>query len=109
MQGNILDLLLTNSPEHIVSVKVDSGGAPLETDHYAVHFGIIGHIDRDRSRENSREVYNFSKTDMEGLSDYISWNKTSAVTWMWRMLKLCGYASVASSWKRCILSPLLSN
>ena len=64
--GNILDLVLTNDEELVLNVRTTS--APVESDHLAVHFDIIG-----PSTESVGSCFkDFAKADFQSISTNLS-------------------------------------
>ena len=68
-QGNILDLVLTNQLSATTNVEVCSDSMPLASDHFPIFVSISNFNATDHS-SNSKEVLNYSKTDICGLVDY---------------------------------------
>lgn len=69
-RGNILDLVLTNNLEMLANVRVCCDHFQIETDHYPIYLDILQHT-LVKSSTPVREVYNYSKTDLDGLTDYL--------------------------------------
>ena len=71
IQGNILDLVVTNSPHLVSNLTVTNNILPfLKTDHFLISFEVIQSIKPAHSMFSST-VPDFSKADLEGLSSYL--------------------------------------
>lgn len=68
--GNILDLVLTNQPSIITNVEVCSDPLPLASDHFPIFLDITNNTLK-KCIPSTREVYNYRKTDIRGLVDYL--------------------------------------
>ena len=71
IRGNILDLVLTNSPDHVTNLTVHSPEYQCVTsDHYLISFTTsLKHL---VSTPTTKEVFNYAKGDYSGLSEYLS-------------------------------------
>lgn len=69
-QGNILDLLLTNSPSSVAGISVSNSNFTIASDHFPIYFTIEESV-RISTNASPKEVYNYSKTDFQGLTDYL--------------------------------------
>ena len=73
--GNILDLLLCNSPQVISDVKVQERYEILSSDHFSIQFNIKFHCKRLKC--SKRKMYNFKKANWEDLNKdlrQVNWN-----------------------------------
>ena len=69
--GNILDLVLTNSPEHVLHLSVHSPEYQcITSDHYLITFSI--NFKFSTHSTSTKEFFNFSKGDYNGLTEYLS-------------------------------------
>ena len=66
IEGNILDLLLTNSESYIDNVIVHERDYFCKSDHFAISFSIKVRVDLKKALK--RSVYNFKKGDIDGLN-----------------------------------------
>ena len=74
-QGRTLDLLLTNVPKMVSSVKVLGAGEVCSSDHHGIAFDL--NINVKKKIPCKREIYNFKKADWDGLiSDlkHVDWD-----------------------------------
>ena len=76
--GNVLDLALTNQPNIIEDFNVCYDSLPFTSDHFPVFLNITVKSLRE-SAISSHLVYNYSKTDIDGLED----------CWLDQYLDLC--------------------
>jgi hypothetical protein len=65
IQGNRLDLLLSNSPERIINVYVEEDSFP--SDHFLINFSLDTMI--KLTPEPPRSVFNYKRADWAGLRD----------------------------------------
>ena len=70
IRGNILDLVLTNSPDHVTNLTVHPPEYQCATsDHYLITFTTsFKHL---VSTPTTKEVFNYAKGDYNGLSEYL--------------------------------------
>ena len=68
--GNILDLVLTNIPEYLQDIKVVKTNSPIASDHCPTYFSLKTGV-QSFIKEKCREVYNYSKMDIQGVYDYL--------------------------------------
>uniref|UniRef100_A0A1X7TQC6 Endonuclease/exonuclease/phosphatase domain-containing protein n=1 Tax=Amphimedon queenslandica TaxID=400682 RepID=A0A1X7TQC6_AMPQE len=92
--GNILDLLLTNSPDYISNININN--CHDLSDHFPVLFNIT--ISYVSYQSKSKEVYNYSKVDTDGLSSYL-YSLDHTATFL-----PCDVDSAWSSFKHCVSS-----
>ena len=90
--GNILDLVLTNSPDHVTNLLVHPPDYHCVTsDHYLITFTIT--FEHLVSSPTIYEVFNFTKGDYTGLSKYLlshdlsSIYNSSNIEEIWHLLK----------------------
>ena len=90
--GNILDLALTNSPEHVTNLLVHPPDYQCVTsDHYLITFTIT--FEHLVSSPTINEVFYFIKGDYTGLSEYLlscdlsSIYNSSGIEEIWHLLK----------------------
>ena len=70
IRGNLLDLVLTNSPDHVTNLIVHPPEYQCATsDHYLITFTTnFKHL---VSTPTTKEVFNYSKGDYNGLSEHL--------------------------------------
>lgn len=68
--GNILDVLLTNSPQTLSNVIVGDENSVCKSDHFPINFSILANV--RRKRPVKREIYNFKKADWAKLNSELS-------------------------------------
>ena len=68
-QGNILDLILTNSPDKISNISLDPS---MISDHYKISFDVevTKHLNKGTG-ENNLEIDCYSRADLVGLEEYL--------------------------------------
>ena len=64
--GNILDVLLTNSPQSLSNIIVGDENSVCKSDHFPINFNILANV--RRKRPVKREIYNFKKADWAKLN-----------------------------------------
>ena len=64
--GNILDVLLTNSPQTLSNISVGDENSVCKSDHFPINFNISANV--RRTRPVKREIYNFQKADWAKLN-----------------------------------------
>ena len=94
IQGNILDLILTDAPEHVTNVRVHShNDMSLHSDHYVISLSFLLHQPSPIYRAVPTHSFLFSKADWSGLCDFLFDSnlteniKLSDVDSMWKSLK----------------------
>ena len=65
-KGNILDNILTDKPELISGLTVDSSQKPCGSDHYPIFFKLK--LNAKRKRPCKRKIYNFKQADWSNLN-----------------------------------------
>ena len=69
-KGNLLDLLITNSPVLIQDLNVSSNSLPFATDHYLILWKI-GTTLSQYSKTKSCFIFNFSRANYEGIASHL--------------------------------------
>ena len=67
--GNILDIVLTNTPEAVFNVNV-APFSPLRSDHFAVTFRLSYYVPVTSS-SSAKSLFDYSKADWTGLLEYL--------------------------------------
>ena len=70
--GNILDLLLTDSPQIISNINICDSNEYIKSDHFAIKFDTSMPNSITCLRPKKRVVYNYKKANWEGLNNYLS-------------------------------------
>ena len=73
--GNILDILLTNSPEIISDIEVTEENEICKSDHFGILFFVDIKVSRKKSRK--RKIFNFKKAKWDDLNNklrHVNWN-----------------------------------
>ena len=65
LRGSILDLVITNSPDLITSMQVDSNICSNFSDHYLISFSIL--CTRLCTPIRETKIFHYSRADLEGL------------------------------------------
>ena len=65
-QGNILDIILTDKPEHIHDIKVDNDSGFGGSDHYPLFCNLK--LNARRKTSKKRCIFNFNKANWDGIS-----------------------------------------
>ncbi len=73
-KGNILDVVLTDKPEHVTDLSVDSKHGVCGSDHYAITFKL--NINAKRKKACKRKIYNFKRANWLNLN-----NALSSINW----------------------------
>ena len=68
--GNILDVLLTNSPQSLTNVVVNEENSFCSSDHFPISFSLKANVRRKQSVK--RHIYNFKKADWKNLNSELS-------------------------------------
>ena len=88
-KGNILDVVLTDKPEHVTGLSIDSKHGLCGSDHYAVTFKL--NINAKRKKACKRKIYNFKRANWFNLN-----NALSSVNWE-NLFRNC---SVEAAWTK---------
>ena len=67
--GNILDLLLTNSENLVQCISFDSHSSFLSSDHHSITFKIA--LTKPLTKRSCYSSFNYSKGDYDGLHEYL--------------------------------------
>jgi hypothetical protein len=65
--GNILNVLLSNSPQTLQNIKVGDDGSVCASDHFPITFNIKAGVRRNKAI--SRDIFNFKKANWENLNE----------------------------------------
>ena len=65
--GNILDVLLTNSPQTLQNVQVRDEGSVCASDHFPVTFNVKANVRRKKAI--NRDIFNFKKANWDKLNE----------------------------------------
>ena len=65
LRGSILDLVITNSPDLIASMQIDSNICSNYSDHYLISFSILS--SRLCTPIRKTKIFHYSRADLEGL------------------------------------------
>ena len=91
-QGNILDIILTNSPDRFFDVYVDSSSCTEHSDHFLISFKCSNHRSNLHSNSNTHsQFYNFSRANLPEIDsfliDYNFLTHSSDIQSVWSCLK----------------------
>ena len=95
IQGNTLDLVITNAKQKISNIKVDSVSSQKESDHFLITFHLQS-IPPKYSCSTSHQMLNFKRADLSGLALHLqdidllepsSEMSTNNIDQMWGHLK----------------------
>ena len=100
IQGNILDLILTNAEELIHSVMVHSCESfPIHSDHYPITFKLS--YSSYASSNKCHYIYDYSKANYEGMntfllnSNILQYLDINDVETVWSIIKTLVYKAMA--------------
>ena len=72
-RGNILDLILTNSPHRLLNINVDSSELPLKSDHFLITVDIASKTPNAKVNHGVIESkFNYLKADLPSLFQHLS-------------------------------------
>ena len=78
-KGNILDVILSDKPDLISNINVDSDSGICGSDHYSVHFKLK--LNTSRKKSTKRTIYNFKRSDWEAMnSEFLNTNWNSILS-----------------------------
>ena len=95
VQGNILDLIITNCDENISSPQIHTEDNPLlKSDHYAITFNLnLLHNCNATTVSDSINLYDYCKADFDSINEYLSHVdfspcfNSSDVEFLWALIK----------------------
>ena len=73
IQGNILDVIITNQPDQISNLTVDKSSSCSKSDHYLITFNVNAGGRLPSSKPLPKNAFIYSKADMSGLLFHL-WN-----------------------------------
>ena len=71
IQGNILDLVLTNAEHLVYSLSVDTSNPLIHSDHYAITFEVCTSLKLREERVGLQYTYNFAKGNYIEMCAYL--------------------------------------
>lgn len=94
VQGNILDLVITNSEEVVSDISVHKEESPLiKSDHYLVGFKVTSSPSNHQVDDEPVYFFDYSRGDYEGLNEYLynidflDCYQSNSVEYVWSIIK----------------------
>ena len=91
IKGNILDNILTDKPDLITNIRVDSMHSPCGSDHFPIFFKLK--LNAKRKKACKRKIYNFKRADWARINNELSmkeWDllfRNRSATESWQIFK----------------------
>lgn len=94
IKGNILDLVITNLPDTITSISIDSHQElPIKSDHFPISFSVLFNSPFTKPICSPQYIYNYSKANWDGLIqhlldyDFTTLFHSNSIEFIWSSLK----------------------
>ena len=75
--GNILDILLTDKPGIIYSLKIGDHKENVTSDHFTINFHVLTTLITKKAKHKKRKIYNCKKADWKAINEEFAktdWN-----------------------------------
>ena len=75
--GNVLDILLTDKPGIISSLKIGDHKEDVTSDHFTISFHVLTTFITKKAKHKKRKIYNFKKADWMAINEEFAktdWN-----------------------------------